>query len=182
MPSTDLLVVRVKTTHVRQWAMEYASAHGGITFEDLTTMSKHQHGKDKMYSYVTELLPKVMEVLAGFYRQENYFVPRETFDVTELGEMNDLVTMFIPGYEQYEMELNSLEGDSCSASKNILYDVFPYLVKVLLQDGIWFINELEDCFVSRFLALTLGSSYVEWAKQKYPIMKEMEEDHRKRSK
>jgi hypothetical protein len=64
-----------KVTHMRTAGIKNASARGELTADESSTMSKHS--TERIFeAYLTEFFPPVMRVMAGFQKNDTYFVPR----------------------------------------------------------------------------------------------------------
>ena len=157
-----------KVIHMRAAGIEHASAMGELDAAAVSTLSKHQKSNlDKVY--MTELFPPILRVMAGFSNTENkvstnsciYHVPRT---LVELPWTDDQVTSFIfPRVEVWRAQFQSPEGDTSEAARNFLYGVLPFLAKVVVQDGIYWIKDYPSHEISRLLLNAMPPSYERWS-------------------
>jgi hypothetical protein len=73
-------------------------------------MSKHVH--QKMNQYTTELNPDVMKCMAGFSKEEDYFVPHSELPLPEWICSEDLTGTIFPAYDRWMHEESSPFHDS----------------------------------------------------------------------
>jgi len=64
----------LKATHMRMAGMECASAQGGLNTEQIATLLKHR-AEQIFEAYLTELMPLVLQVMAGLWQNDPYVVP-----------------------------------------------------------------------------------------------------------
>jgi hypothetical protein len=151
-----------KVTHMRTAGIENASARGELTADETATMSKHS--TERIFeAYLTELFPPVMRVMAGFQKNDTYFVPRvEVAPPFTAEEMSNLV---FPQISKWRQQHSSEEGDPSEAARNFLYEVLPMLARVVMQDGPYWIRDYPNHELTRLLVSRMDAGYYRWAKQ-----------------
>ena len=81
-----------------------------------------------------------MKCMAGFSKEEDYFVPRSELPLPEWIRSEDLTGLIFPDYDRWMCEQNSPFGDSSEAARNFLFYLLPFLARVIFQDGIYWIS------------------------------------------
>ena len=157
-----------KIIHMRASGIEHASSMGELDAATISTLSKHQKSNlDKVY--MTELFPPILRVMAGFSLSENllktnatiYHVPRT---LIEIPWSDHEITHFIfPKIDIWRAQCESPEGDSSEAAKNFLYGVLPFLAKVVIQDGIYWVHDYPTHEISRLLLEVMPPNYECWS-------------------
>ncbi len=109
-----------------------ASGRGGLSADQIATMSKHR-GERIFEAYITELFPAVMLVMAGFRAIETWWVSRTEVELPWTDEQCALICF--PKIVLWQEQQGSLTGDKDKSAVNFLYEVLPYLARVILQDG-----------------------------------------------
>lgn len=96
---------------------------------------------------------KTMTVMAGFEMNESYFVPR-----TEIGlpfPIEECMNKILgTDFTRWKEEQACDEGDHSDCGQKFFSRLLPYLVEVLVQDGIYFINEFPDHEMSILLVVS----------------------------
>ena len=159
-----------KIVHMRSAGIEHASAVGELDASAVSTLSKHQKSNlDKVY--MTELFPPVLRVMAGFSTNEYqhktnsnfYHVPRT---LLHLPWSDQEVTKFIfPQIDIWHLQFNSPEGDKSEAARNFLFGVLPFLAKVVVQDGIYWLKEYPKHEISRLILEAMPENYERWCRE-----------------
>ena len=107
--------------------------------------------------------------MAGFSYSENtiktnstiYHVPRTLID---LPWTDDEVTQFIfPKIQIWRSQYQSPEGESSEAARNFLFGVLPFLAKVVVQDGIYWIHDYPGHELSRIIFQVMPANYERWS-------------------
>lgn len=156
-----------KCTHIRKSGTERASADGELTPHEVASMSKHSMGESgKLLSvYFTELFKPVLRVMAGFSKDGAYNVPR-----TRIGIGNsfgrEAVDIVFPRRRIWLQQHASRNGDKSEAARNFLFDTLPFLAKVVIQDGCFWINKFPRHEASLLLLQVMPPSYPQWARSK----------------
>ena len=151
-----------KVSHLRLCGMEQASAHGGLDADEIATMSKHK--KDKIFRYITQLKSSVLRVMSGFEdEKEDYNVPRCNLDYEGAaflhGEKPE--NILFPMYQTWLSQFRSRNGDE--GAEEFLLDVIPFISRVIIQDGIYWIERYPQNPASLLLLHVLGPEYKAWA-------------------
>jgi len=154
-----------KCTHLRKVGIDYA-AFNGCDKEKISQMSKH--GKDRIdLSYLPEMPPDVMQVLAGYSlargNPQVYHNERIYYDVNHWGDAYARAQLLWPQINRWRQQCASPQGDKGEAARNFLWKVLPYLSEVILQDGIYWIQDFPTHEVSIRLKSIQG--YEQWANE-----------------
>lgn len=154
--------------------MEQASSRG-LSADEIATMSKHR--KERIFeSYMTELFPSVMLVMAGFRKDEAYFVPRTEVDLPD--ELDNIVQLCFPKYNQWIRDWNNGQngGDTHTSTRNFLLHVIPFISRVIIQDAPYFLKYYPNHAYSVFLKQKLPLSiWRDWAPTALEKAKEISE-------
>jgi hypothetical protein len=159
-----------KITHLRKTGMEQGSAFGDLNVEEMATMSKHMTAK--IFKYATELYAPVMHVMAGFARDDSYFVPR--CDVAVPEEWGDITKLVFPNIDIWRFQCAAPNGDKSKAAANFLNEMLPFLALVVVQDGIFWLRDWPAHPICRFLLDVMPPDYERWAAEKRIEVQEAE--------
>jgi hypothetical protein len=113
-------------------------------------------------SYLTELNPEVMKVMAGFGKDEEYYIPRSELGLPDWISQDDLIRCLFPSYERWRAEHCSVVGDDSKAASNFLLDIIPFFANVIFQDGIYWLKKYPNSEVSVHLRNVLPPQYQRW--------------------
>jgi Centromere DNA-binding protein complex CBF3 subunit, domain 2 len=177
-----------KVTHLRKQGIDKAK-QGGASRDDISQQTGH--GKESIdISYLPHLPQDVMQVAAGFslrHGETMYFVPRLFVQVDDpefpLVPNNpnisdaELTTMIFPYYQRWVNEYESSLKWKCGA--NFLHDLLPFLSRVLVQDGVYWVEKFPLHEVSRLLISSFGDRYLEWADKQRKTVSNIEENAKK---
>jgi hypothetical protein len=152
-----------KVTHLRKSGIEAAAA-AGLDAQSIGTMSKHQteRGSSKMNnSYYTELFPPVLLWASGYDKDDihSYNNPR-----TRLVIPDDYSSTIFPDIAQWRTEQQSDRGDNRECARHFLESVIPFLVMVIIQDGIYWVKDYPNSEASRLLISMIPGTYTNWAR------------------
>ncbi len=138
----------LKVTHMRTAGMERASAQGGLNAEQIATLSKHR--AERIFeAYLTELMPSVLQVMAGLRQNDPYVVPRTEVELPFDPQV--CLRLVFPQIDHWRMQLSLHNGDQHQSAHNFLYGTLPFLAKVLFQDfPYWFALNPEHEFCRMF--------------------------------
>jgi hypothetical protein len=142
-----------KVTHNRTQAVQRAGSEGLAPWQ-VNTLTKHLLNKYHT-SYQSEADKETCKVMAGFSRSEAHFVPEEY--LTMPWDMNFLIVALLPMYPKWLEEAASLHGDKSSCCRHFLNDILPFLVEVVVQDGIFLISEFPNHPMSQYLKVRVSS-------------------------
>jgi hypothetical protein len=148
-----------KVTHLRSCGMSYASIEG-LAADLLATMSKHR-GERIFEAYMTELMPIVMKVMAGFGKAETYFVPRSELQLPFSDE--EATRLCFPLITRWKEQQASADGDKDTSAVNFLYKLLPFLSRVILQDGPFWLRFYPNHRHSQLLRSRMPQVYLRWA-------------------
>ena len=149
-----------KVVHMRTTGIEYASSQGELDGGAVGTMSKHQSSKlEKVY--MTELFAPVLRVMSGFEKDENYYVPRILLKLP--WSESDLCAYIFPKLHVWLIQYKAPNGDHSLAAENFLTKLLPYLAKVVVQDGIYWIKHYLKYEASKLLLNVMPPEYERWA-------------------
>jgi hypothetical protein len=107
--------------------------------------------------------------MAGFSKEEMYFLSRMFLELPN--DREALCHALLPQLETWRNESKRRGGDHSECANNFLYEVIPYLVEVLIQDGIYFIVDFPNHPVSQILKSL--PRYETWAGQARERCKEI---------
>ena len=111
--------------------------------------------------YMTELFAKVMLVMAGFKKKEDYYLPRLE---VEMDWTEEEVTEFLfANIKVWRLQHQSARGDKTKAAHDFLFNVLPFLSGVLVQTGAYFICDFPNHDLSMRLRSLLPPSFERWA-------------------
>ena len=150
-----------KVTHHRTKGMEYGGSNG-LSGAELTTMSKHCI--DKWTKYAPEINKETCKVMAGFGKTEGYYVPRAYLELPM--PIDDLVLLLFPHINQWKYQHKESEWINKTARRsgnNFLFVLLPFLTKVAVQDGIYWIERFPLHQVSLLLKQKIPG-YEAWAR------------------
>jgi hypothetical protein len=89
-------------------------------------------------------------VAAGHRKGEkSYFVPRTKLPLKKTVEWH--CDVLLPHLALWKQQAAGNGGDKSSLCRKFLYDIIPYFVEVLVQDGSFFVNDFPNHEMSRFL-------------------------------
>lgn len=160
-----------KVTHLRTWAIEYASKHG-LTRGEIASMSKHVISSlDDCY--VTELAVKVLQVMAGIDKDDVYDIKRLKTQLPYNVTVDDIVKCFCPRIEQWRTQqasplgdnLNDLVAGKTSAAYHFLHMYLPHICLRVFQTSIYVIHELPNHEMTHFIIARLPDWFHGWAAQ-----------------
>jgi hypothetical protein len=174
-----------KVTHLRKQGIDKAK-QGGASREDISQQTGH--GKESIdVSYLPDLPPDVMHVAAGLslrHGQTMYFVSRVfiRFDDPELPLVAnnpnisdaELARMIFLHYPRWLREHES--GLKWACGTNFLQKLLPFLARVLVQDGVYWVEMDPRHKVSRLLISVFGDRYLEWADKQRKKVREIKEN------
>ena len=165
-----------KVTHLRKLGIEQATALGGLHSNQVSTMSKHRTEKGKMAVYETEIARPVCSVMAGFTKEGCYFVPRSRlFPHTELlqhqfpngrvqsDEFEAATWLIFPQSDRWRQEQRGPAGDKSECAQNFLFCTLRLLAVTAIQDGIFWLSEFPNHYVSQLLRFAMPKWYPRWA-------------------
>ena len=171
-----------KVTHLRTNAVQ-AAGFEGLQPHQINTLTKHMVEKmfsayqsivekevsggglmERMFfvckscsnfkNYFTAiLLCQTCKVMAGFSKEDTYYVPRATLE-WENRSWSSLTKMLLPNIDNWKAQAASLRGDKSLCARTFLYELLPWFVEVLVQDGIYFIKDFRNHPLSAFLRVS----------------------------
>jgi hypothetical protein len=143
-------VVSCKVTHDRTLAVQHAGSEGLAPYQ-ISTMTKHM--LEKLHSaYMAEVDKEVCKVMAGFTKEEPYFVPRTMLGL--LHSVEEYEELLLPELARWRVEAASVGGDKSTCCDKFLNHVVPFLLEVLLQDSIYFVRDFPEHEVSQWLCVS----------------------------
>jgi hypothetical protein len=174
-----------KVTHLRKAGVEFASATGELSADEIATMTKHAASNSGsstlMNHYMTELSKSVLRVMAGFSKDDKeYFVWRtRMLGLEEYCLQNGNISLLhriFPAYQAWLQERDGPAGDKSDAAKNFLDVTIPFLASVVVQDGIYWIKEFPDHEVSRLLLYIMPNNFPEFAHSQRQWVRQQEQE------
>jgi hypothetical protein len=144
-------VISCKLTHHRTLAVQHAGSEGLAPFQ-ISTMTKHM--LDKLHSsYMCEVDKEVCKVMAGFTKEEPYFVPRTHLELPKTAE--EYLSLLLPQLAGWRREAATTgKGDKSSCCQQFLNEVLPFFMEVLIQDSIYFVRDFPRHEVSQWLQVS----------------------------
>jgi hypothetical protein len=136
-----------KLTHLRTLAVQHAGSEGLAPWQ-INTMTKHMLEKINS-AYQSEVDKTTMKVMAGFSQEESYYVPRTLIDLPL--PIDQLCHLLLPKLTEWRTQAESPLGDKTSCCRQFLYEVLPFLVEILVQDGIYLIKDFPNQEMSLYL-------------------------------
>ena len=163
-----------KVTHLRSSGIEQASGAGGLSSDAVSTMSKHN--QDRLFQcYMTELYEPVMRVMAGFRQSDPYFVARTEIPLPYSQDDFEYVKHVFPLYEVWLNQYNSPQGDKHKSAKNFLYQTIPFLARVVLQDGPYWIKHYPNHPYTSTLLSRMQPHYINWSRRAIQEAQELQD-------
>jgi len=163
-----------RVVHLRVHGIEYGSTEG-LGDDDVASISKHNEDGKLGKVYMTELRPHAMKVMAGCGKDEPYFVARTLLQLPWTDE--ECCHFIFPLIDTWREQTASVNGDDSEAGRNFLYEVLPFLARVAVQDGIYFLRDYPNHEISIRLKNTMPADYERWAKSARDEVIEIERNH-----
>jgi hypothetical protein len=139
-----------KLTHNRTHAVQLGGSEGLAPWQ-LNTFTKHM--LDKLNSaYQPKMNRETAKVMAHFEKDEPYF--HGSSNVQHPVGIPVLTNYLLPNYCMWCNQSNSAEGDKSSCCRKFLNQVLPFLVEVLVQDGIYLVQEFPNHPMSNYLKVS----------------------------
>jgi hypothetical protein len=136
-----------KLTHNRTHAVQLGGSEGLAPWQ-LNTFTKHM--LDKLNSaYQPEMNRETAKVMASFEKDEPYF--HGSSNVQHPVGIPVLLDYLLPNYRMWCNQSNSVMGDKSSCCRKLLNHVLPFLVEVLVQDGIYLVRDFPNHPMSNYL-------------------------------
>jgi hypothetical protein len=110
----------------------------------IKTLTKHM--LEKIHSaYQLECDKETLKVMGGQGRDESRFVEHKYLDAADYAfTVMENTSFLLPNYKDWVRQSQSPNGDKSSCYRKFFFYIIPYLVKVLVQDGIFFIMDFLD--------------------------------------
>jgi hypothetical protein len=145
-----------KLTHHRTQMVQQAGSEGLAPYQ-INTLTKHM--LEKIHSaYQSECDKETLKVMGGQSRDESRFVEREYLETADYEyTIMEYTCFLLPNYDAWVGESQSATGDKSSCCRKFLFDIIPYLVEVLVQDGIFFILDFPSHPMSHLLKVNIVS-------------------------
>ena len=77
--------------------------------------------------------------MAGYDAKEPYFLPRGMVDTPM--PIHDCEEILLPKLNEWRAQLNHDSGDKTAAAQNFLNKFIPFIIEVVLQDGIYWVQK-----------------------------------------
>lgn len=130
-----------KVTHLRKSGIDRAGTVG-LNNEATGSMSKHR--REKQARYMPQLCHDVMCVMTGSDHRLPYSLSRSTIPTPNNCELAWAVDQILPEYDRWKAEQQSPYGDKSDAASDFLYQTIPFLVRVALQDGVYWVKTFPN--------------------------------------
>ena len=139
-----------KLTHHRTQCVQLAGAESLAPWQ-INTLTKHL--LEKLNSaYQSECDAETLKVMANFRKSEAYFNALSHLQLPH--DIDYYIKCLLPRYDDWMAQRASPTGDKSKACTTFLTRVIPYLVEVLVQNGIYFIEEFPDHEMSIYLKVS----------------------------
>jgi hypothetical protein len=90
--------------------------------------------------------------MAGFLKEQGYFVPRALLKLPHPVEW--YAKKLLPNLPMWRRQLKSRHGDKSVCGKKFLNELIPFFVEVAVQDGIYFVRDFPDHDFSKLLCVS----------------------------
>jgi ribosome modulation factor len=136
-----------KLTHNRTYAVQQAGSEG-LAPHQINSMTKHMLEKIHK-SYQSEVDKEACRVMAGFPKDEAYFVEREFLE--PIWSIDRLIDLLLPKYRLWVSQHESRHGDKSPCCRRFLFEIIPYMVRNVVQDGIYLVRDFPEHVMSNYL-------------------------------
>ena len=92
--------------------------------------------------------------MSGFPKTDVYFVRGRATLVHDRHSWGAITKLLLPKIDKWREESDSNGGDKSECAKTFLYEILPWLVEVLVQDGIYFTMDFPDHPLSHLLRVS----------------------------
>ena len=125
----------------------------GLQQHQVSTLTKHQTDKLSQ-AYWCEMERPTMTVMAGFSMGEAYFVPREKVELP-LSNIRECIDKILGrDYSKWEAQQQADKGDKSECGEMFFSRLIPFLIEVLVQDGIYFVHDFPIHQMSNLLQVS----------------------------
>ena len=132
-------VMTDKILHQKSSGLYELTKHAHIMQYAINIVSRHEIDKP-FYHYVNWLQPHIFRIMAGHHKDTLAFIVQNVREFAFPIDETVNNTMFMRR-QVHLAELNSNDGCQCDCSAHFLNVVLPYVTKVILQDGsYWIVN------------------------------------------
>jgi hypothetical protein len=136
----------------------------GLNKSQVATMTKHVI--DKLSDvYMSELVEDIMKTMAGFPKNEQWYVGRCYSNMPQA----NYVELLFPRIILWRQEMHAGFGDK--HAYNFLYELLPFLAGVAVQDGIYWLRDFPTHEVSTYLKTQIPG-YEQWVRAQLPLIDE----------
>lgn len=148
-----------------------------MTPDEVKSMSKHKVDNFDR-SYACQVSIPVCCCLAGFLpKKEEYYVPRATIEIPQTLSLEHLTAILFPDYTEWKGEIESEHGDKSKGAEHFFYEIIPFFVQCIIQDGIYWIQKFPRNPAVQLLLKRLDGKWPEqnysmWARDKRRECKE----------
>jgi hypothetical protein len=139
-----------KVTHHRTQAMQLAGSESLAPWQ-INTMTKHMLEKLPA-AHQSETDRDCMRVMTG-YPKGDYFNEISLMQLPH--EVEHYVRLLLPNYSDWLRQRESPNGDKTDCCTTFLLRVLPYLVQVVVQCGVFFIEEFPRHSMTMHLKVSL---------------------------
>jgi hypothetical protein len=137
-----------KITHYRTFSVQ-KGGFDGLTPTEITTFTKHL--LDKLHkAYMPEMNRHALEVMSG--QKDGWWVPRGLINL--LHDIEYYEMLLLPKLGEWRAQQQSQGGDKSTCAELFLYHTIPYLVRVLVQDGIYWVRNFLQHPISELLKVS----------------------------
>lgn len=90
--------------------------------------------------------------MAGFLKSSAYFIPRTKLRLPHTIEWYE--KKLLPQLPTWRREIKSRHGDKSQCAKKFLNELIPFFIKVVIQDGIYFVRDFPNHPFSKLLVVS----------------------------
>ena len=137
-----------KVTHHRTQCVQFAGTEG-LRPDQINTLTKHILQKF-FKAYQSQCDKETLKVMSGFLKEQVRFIARELLKL----DVMYYVRLLLPRYDEWVRQSKSKGGDKSRCCKNFLHTTLPWLVEVLVVDGIYLIQKFPKYFMSKYLLVS----------------------------
>ena len=135
-----------KILHQKSSGLYNLTRRGDVMQYAIQKVSRHELDKP-FFSYVNWLQPIIFRLMSGHERNIPVTIVQDEVDFPFIIDDEIVNAFFVERVDHLE-ELRSEIGCDCKCSSHFLTEVLPYVVKVILQDGSYWLNKHSNHWIS----------------------------------
>ena len=164
-----------KILHQKGSGLYELTKHANILLYAINIVSRHEIDKP-YYAYVNWFQPTIFRILSGHFQNSPALIYQSIVQLPFLideSESNPIVNAMFTVRKKYFTELNSNMGCPCECSSHFVYKVLPYVTKVILEDGCFWLLKYPDHWISNRIRncldfignIDLKNKYMDWCRR-----------------